>query len=42
MIPTGGISKTSGQVRVIDFDEMLNNIFADGYAYDAKWVNVTQ
>ena len=42
MIPTSGVSKTSGQVRVIDFDEMLNNIFADGYAYDAKWVNVTQ
>ena len=42
MIPTSGITKTSGQVRVIDFDEMLNNIFSDGYAYDAKWVNVTQ
>ena len=42
ILPTGGVSKTSGQIRVIDFDEMLNNIFDDGYAYDVKWVNVTQ
>lgn len=39
---TGGISKTSGQIRVIDFDEVLNNILDDGYAYDVKWVNVTR
>ena len=41
-LPVGGVSKISGQVRVIDFDEMLNNVFKDGYAYDVKWVNVTQ
>ena len=42
ILPIGGVGKTSGQIRVIDFDEMLNNIFDDGYAYDVKWVNVTQ
>ena len=42
ILPVGGVSKTSGQIRVIDFDELLNNVFADGYAYDVKWVDVTQ
>ena len=42
MIPTSGVNKTSGQVKVIDFDEMLNNMFDGSYMYDAKWVNVTQ
>lgn len=37
VVPTSGISKTSGQIRVIDFDRsLLKN------SYDAKWVNVTQ
>ena len=36
VLPTSGISKTSGQVSVIDFDySFLKN------SYDAKWVNVT-
>lgn len=36
-IPTSGITKTSGQVSVIDFDySLLKN------SYDAKWINVTQ
>lgn len=37
IIPTTGITKTSGQVSVIDFDySLLKN------SYDAKWINVTQ
>lgn len=36
-IPTSGITKTSGQVSVIDFDYSLLK-----KSYDAKWINVTQ
>lgn len=36
-IPTSGINKTSGQIRVIDFEETVLKS-----SYDAKWVNVTQ
>lgn len=36
-LPTSGISKTSGQVSVIDFGYSLF-----GNSYDAKWINVTQ
>ena len=39
VIPTSGISKTSGKIRVIDMDEVLTDWDWD---YDAKWVNVTQ
>lgn len=42
ILPIGGVSKTSGQVSVIDFDRMLNNVFDGGYSYDVKWVDVTQ
>lgn len=37
IVPTSGISKTSGQIAVIDFNADLSNM-----SYDAKWVNVTQ
>lgn len=36
-IPTSGISKTSGQISVIDFSKNLLEM-----SYDAKWVNITQ
>ena len=36
-VPISGISKTSGQIAVIDFNADLSNM-----SYDAKWVNVTQ
>ena len=39
VLPTGGISKTSGKIRVIDMDNALG--YWD-YDYDAKWVDVTQ
>ena len=39
VLPTEGISKTSGKIRVIDMDEVLK---AWKYDYDAKWVDVTQ
>lgn len=39
ILPTGGVSKTSGKIRVIDMDEELTDW---DYDYDAKWVNVTQ
>lgn len=38
-LPTSGVSKTSGKIRVIDMDDELT--YWD-YEYDAKWVNVTQ
>lgn len=38
-IPTSGIYKTSGQIKVIDFSK---SVFDDGYSYEAKWVDVTQ
>ena len=41
VLPTEGISKTSGQISVIDFDKMSTDYFSN-YAYDVKWVNVTQ
>lgn len=41
-LPVSGINKTSGQIRVADLDKILNDIFADGSIYDAKWVDVTQ
>lgn len=40
-LPTSGISKTSGEVNVIDLDKMTENILGD-YSYYVKWVNVTQ
>lgn len=40
VLPTGGVSVTSGQVKVIDFDYSENKLF-DSYSYSAKWVNVT-
>lgn len=36
-VPTKGISKTSGQIRVVDFDYTLLKT-----TYDAKWVDVTK
>lgn len=36
-LPTSGINKTSGQIRVIDFAESILDM-----SYDAKWVNVSQ
>lgn len=39
VLPTNGISKTSGKIRVIDMDRELGEW---DYDYDAKWVNVTQ
>lgn len=39
VLPTEGINKTSGKIRVIDMDEVLK---AWKYDYDAKWVDVTQ
>lgn len=38
VIPVSGISKTSGTIKVIDWDE---SVFGE-YTYDAKWVDVTQ
>lgn len=38
-IPTAGISKTSGQISVIDFSA---EILSGDYSYDAKWVDITQ
>lgn len=38
VLPTNGVSKTSGKIRVIDMDEVLTDW---EYDYDAKWVNVT-
>lgn len=39
VLPTNGISKTSGKIRVIDMDEELTDW---DYDYEAKWVNVSQ
>lgn len=39
VLPTSGVNKTSGRIRVIDMSEELT---AWDYDYDAKWVNVTQ
>lgn len=39
VLPTNGISKTSGKIRVIDMDRELGEW---DYDYEAKWVNVTQ
>ena len=39
VLPTSGIIKTSGKMRVIDMDDALGYW---GYDYDAKWVDVTQ
>ena len=36
-LPTSGINKTSGTIRVIDFSKSVFEM-----SYDAKWVNVTQ
>lgn len=41
-IPVSGVNKTSGEVSVIDFDKMLNNIFDGSSSYKARWVDVTQ
>lgn len=38
VLPTSGISKTSGKIRVIDMDDALTDW---DYDYDAKWVNVS-
>lgn len=40
ILPTGGVSVTSGQIKVIDYDSDENKLF-DSYYYNAKWVNVT-
>ena len=38
-LPISGISKTSGKISVVNYE----NLLSDGdYSYDAKWVNVTQ
>lgn len=42
VLPTSGISVTSGQVKVIDFNYAENKIFGNNLSYNAKWVNVTQ
>lgn len=39
VLPTSGVSKISGNMRVIDMEETLN---AWDYDYTIKWVNVTQ
>ena len=36
-LPTSGINKTSGTIRVIDFNETLLDM-----SYDAKWVNISK
>lgn len=41
MIPTSGVSKTSGEVNVIDFDKMYENVFDGDSSYPAKWVDIT-
>lgn len=38
-LPTSGISKTSGKIRVYDKSK---NFMDDGYFYEAKWVDITQ
>lgn len=38
-LPTSGIYKTSGQIKVIDFSK---SVLDKGYSYEAKWVDVTQ
>lgn len=37
-IPTSGISKTSGNIRVINWEEPL----LEDFSYDAKWVDIVQ
>ena len=39
VLPTSGVNKTSGNIRIIDMDKALTEW---DYDYDAKWVNVTQ
>lgn len=39
VLPTNGISQTSGKIRVIDMDDDISDW---DYDYDAKWVDVTQ
>ena len=39
VLPIGGVSKTSGEINVIDFSR---SVFDNDYSYKAKWVNVTQ
>ena len=39
VLPTSGISKTSGEVKVIDMDKLFES---GDSSYKAKWVNVTQ
>ena len=39
VLPISGVSKTSGEIRVVDFSK---SILDEGYTYDAKWVNITQ
>ena len=40
VLPIGGVSKTSGKIEVIDYDQLLKDW--KNYKYDAKWVNVAQ
>ena len=40
VIPTNGISKTSGQVSVIDLED--TGLFEDNWSHTAKWVEITQ
>lgn len=40
ILPIGGVSKTSGKIEVIDYEELLTNW--KSYKYDATWVNVTK
>lgn len=41
ILPVNGVAKTSGEVNVIDFDKMSDNILSE-HTYPAKWVEVTQ
>lgn len=41
VLPTSGVSKTSGQVKAIDFKAMTENILGN-HSYEIKWVNITK
>ena len=40
VLPVAGVSKTSGKIEVIDYEQLLKDW--KNYRYEAKWVNVTQ
>lgn len=40
VLPLGGVSRTSGKIAVIDYEQLMKDWKT--YKYDAKWVDVTQ